>query len=53
MMEEKKNKRTKNFGNNLRKRCKRGRNKQEFEGGRIKEWDEDKMGNLQNPYNEL
>jgi len=28
MMEEKKNKRTKNFGNNLRKRCERGRRKQ-------------------------
>ena len=28
-------------------------NKQEFEGGRIEEWDEDKIGNLQNLYNEL
>jgi len=28
--------------------------KQEIEGPRIEEWDkEDKMGNLQDPYNEL
>jgi len=28
-------------------------NKQEFEGDRIEEWDEDKIGNLQDLYNEL
>ena len=28
-------------------------NKQEFEEGRIEEWNKDEMGNLQDPYNEL
>jgi len=43
----------KNFGNNPRKKKEKEENEQEFERSKIKEWNKDEIGNLQNPYNEL